>query len=177
MERYAHSHTGKQVITWDHFGKMCQELAKKIQADFIPDIVVGIVKAGVLPGVVIASLFRKDFYTIKLSRRSNDRVVHARPILFVPVTDSVFGKKILLVDEISITGETLKMAKEEILNKQAKEVRTATMFVHSYSFKPDWFALESDALIINPWDHYVLNDFGELTVHPEYVEEDFPDKN
>lgn len=171
MDSYKHEHSGRTVITWDYFGQLCKDLALKINAEYQPDVVVGVVKAGVLPGAVIASLFRKDFYTIKLSRRSNDKVVHARPILFVPITESVNGKKVLLVDEISVTGETLKMAKEEVLGKQAKEVRTATLFVHSDSFKPDWFALESDAMIVNPWDQYVIDEAGRLTIHPEYIGE------
>ncbi len=177
MQSYEHKHEGELIITWEMFGKLAQDLAKKIHKDYKPDVVVGIVKAGVIPGAVISSLFRKDFYTIKLSRRSNDKVVYPRPILFVPITDSVYGKKVLLVDEISVTGETLKLAKEEVMSKQAKEVRTATLFVHTYSYKPDWYALESDAMIINPWDRYVLNEKGELEIHPEYKTGQFPDKN
>lgn len=177
MDSYEHKHTGTVEIGWEEFGRMCQQLALAINQDYKPDMVVGVAKAGVMPGVVIASLFRKDFYTIKLSRRSNDRVVHARPILFVPITDSVYGKKVLLVDEISVTGETLKMASKEVLDKQAKEVRTATLFVHTYSFKPDYHALESDAMIINPWDKNVIDESGHLAIHPEYTQEAFPDKN
>jgi len=177
MQTYRHEHKGKTVFTWERFGELCKKLAREIHSQYQPDVVVGIVKAGVIPGVVIASLFRKDFYTIKLSRRSNDRVVHARPILFVPITESVYGKKVLLVDEISITGETMKMAKKEVLDKQAKEVKTATLYVHSFSYKPDWYGLESDAMIINPWDHYILNDKGEFVEHPEYANEEFPDRN
>jgi uncharacterized protein len=160
---------GQLTITWDWFGQLCVELGKKINEQYKPDIIVGVVKAGVLPAVVISSLFRKDFYTIKISRRKNDRIVHARPILFVPINDSVYGKKVLVVDEISLTGETLEMAKKEILDKQAREVRTATLFVHSDGFKPDWFALETKSKVIKPWDQFIFDQSGELEIHPEYT--------
>ena len=50
------------------------------------------------------------------------------------------------------------------------KVETATLFVHSYSLKGDYFALESDAFILNPWDYWVLEN-GRLVVHPGYQEE------
>lgn len=177
MDSVEHKHTGRLEITWEDFGRMCRELALKIKNDFEPDIIVGVAKAGVIPGAVMSSLFRKDLYTIKISRRKNDRIVHARPLLFVPVTDSVHGKKVLIVDEISVTGQTLKIASDEVMSKAAKEVRTATLFIHSNSFRPHYYALESDAMIINPWDHYIIDENNQIAVHPDYLEENFPEKN
>lgn len=177
MDSYVHEHKGKVEVSWDDFGKMCRDLALKINKEYQPDVVVGVAKAGVIPGVVIASMFRKDFYTIKISRRKNDQVVHARPILFVPITDSVYGKKVLVVDEICVTGQTMQIAKKEVMSKHAKEVRSASMFIHSFSFKPDYYAMETDAMIVNPWDRYVISDEGGLKMHPEYVEEESPEEN
>ncbi len=157
----------KEIINWDQFGELCEKLALKVREDFEPDLVVGIVKAGVLPGAVIASLFRKDFYTIKLSRRKNDRIIHARPILFVPISDSVYGKKILLVDWITRSGETLKMARQEILNKQAREVKTCTLFTKPGGWQPDWSIHESEDLIVCPWNRSVIEE-GKLVPHPDY---------
>jgi hypothetical protein len=170
MDSYNHGHKGRLEVGWEDFGRLCREMAVKIHSQFQPDVVVGVARAGVMPGVVLASMFRKDFYVIKLSRRVNDRVVHARPILFVPITESVHDKKVLLVDEICVTGQTLDMACQEVLSKQAAQVRTATLFVHSHSKKPDFFGLETDDMIVNPWDHYVIGEDGKLEIHPEYLE-------
>lgn len=157
----------KRLISWEEFGQMCNQLALSIHKDYNPDIVVGIVKAGVLPGAVIASLFRKDFYTIKISRRQNDRVVHARPILFVPITDSVYSKKVLIVDWITCSGDTLNMAVQEVENKQAKEVRTCTLFVNPESYRPHWFSMETGSNIVCPWNQFVIE--GDVLIpHPEY---------
>jgi len=167
MTEKAETSVKKEMISWQKFGDLCNELALKILKDYQPDIIIGIVKAGVFPGAVIASLFRKDFYTIKLSRRHDDRVIHARPILFVPISNSVYGKKVLLVDWITRTGETLLMAKEEVENKQVSEVRTCTLFAKPDGFKPDWYMHESDSLIVCPWNRFVIED-GKLAPHPEY---------
>lgn len=159
--------TEEVKITWEDFDRLCKEMALRIWKEYQPDIIVGVVNAGVLPGVIMSNLFQKDFYTIKLSRRKAGRIVRDHPTLFVPVTDSVHNKKVLLVDEICITGETLTLAKEATLNKLASEVKTCALFVRSDSTKPDWFALQTDAKIVAPWNHYVINEEGALEVNPE----------
>lgn len=158
----------KLKITWDDFDQLCKDLSLKINKCYEPDIVVGVVKAGVIPGAVLSSLLRKDFYTIKISRRQGDKIIRDKPHLFVPVTDSVHGKKVLLVDEISITGDTLSLAKEHLLSKLAKEVKTCALFVSPGSPKPDWFALEDAAKIIAPWDCCTIKD-GKIEINPEYL--------
>ncbi len=62
------------------------------------------------------------------------------------------------------------MAREAILARGAREVRTATLMVHGGSQRPDWYALDTDALILVPWDLKVIQD-GEWILHPEFREE------
>jgi hypothetical protein len=169
-DSYEHGHLGVLKLTWDDVMRLCRELAVQIQTEFDPDQIVGIAKAGVIPAAILASMLRKDFYPIRLSRREKDRVVRGRPRLLVPLTDDVRGKKVLIVDEISATGETLKLAVQEAKKKGARKVKTATLYVHSDSFKPNWYGMLSDDLIVQPWDFEVLKD-GKFVIHPEYQEE------
>ena len=47
-------------LTWEVFGEFCRALAVKVaQSGYQPDIVVGIAKAGVIPGAVIAAILRR----------------------------------------------------------------------------------------------------------------------
>src|SRR5437868_14639411 len=62
---------GALELTWDVFGELCRALAVKVaQSGYAPDLVVGIAKAGVIPGAVIASMLGCDFYSMKISRDS-----------------------------------------------------------------------------------------------------------
>jgi hypoxanthine phosphoribosyltransferase len=166
---YDHRHTGVTEITWERFGELCKELALAV-APYDPEIVVGIAKGGVLPAAVVASMLRREFYPIRLSRRHDDRIVRDQPVFLSPMPEAVAGKRVLIVDEISATGETLRLAREEAMRLGATEVRTATLFVHASSHRPDYFVLQTDDLILNPWDHLVLEG-GRFVVHPEYREE------
>jgi hypoxanthine phosphoribosyltransferase len=169
MVSYEHRHTGVTEITWERFGELCKELALAVAA-YDPEIVVGIAKGGVLPGAVLASLLRREFYPIRLSRRHDDRVVRDEPALLSPVPEAVAGKRVIIIDDIAVTGETLRLAAREALRLGAMIVKTAALFVHGVSQRPDYFVLDTDDLILNPWDRLVLEG-GGFVVHPEYQQE------
>ena len=48
------------------------------------------------------------------------------------------------------------------------DVRTATSFVRPGGYRPNYFAMESDQLIVYPWDRQVVTD-GELVTAPLYA--------
>jgi hypoxanthine phosphoribosyltransferase len=169
MTSYDHRHAGVTKITWVRFGELCKELALAVAA-YDPEIVVGIAKGGVLPAAVLASLLRREFYPVRLSRRHDDRIVRDRPVLLSPMPKAVAGKRVIVIDDIAVTGETLRLAVQEALRLGATAAKTATLFVHSDSQRPDYFVLETDDLILNPWDYLVLEG-GRFVVNPEYQKE------
>ena len=122
---YDHHHTGVTEITWARFGELCKQLALAVAA-YDPEIIVGIAKGGVLPAAVLASLLRREFYPIRLSRRHDDRIVRDRPALLTPMPAAVDGKRVIVVDDIAVKGETLRLAAQEALRLGAAAVKTAT---------------------------------------------------
>jgi hypothetical protein len=82
---------------------------------------------------------------------------------------AVAGRRVLIVDEISSSGETLRMAREKVIAMGAAGVRTATLYAHTWGIDAaDYIGLVSDALLMNPWDREVLVN-GEFAFHPEYA--------
>ena len=73
----------------------------------------------------------------------------------------------LLVDEIATSGDTLRLALAAIRDIDPSEVRTATSFARTKGYKADYFALETDATIIFPWDRKVFEG-DRLVVNPRY---------
>jgi len=165
---YDREHRDVLQLSWDDVMDMCRELAASIKAEFDPDLVVGIAKGGVIPAVIIASMLRLDFFPARFSRRRRDMVVREKPEVLVPLTDDVRNKRVLVVDSVSATGETLRLAVGEAKKKGARKVKTAALYIHATSWRPTWYALESDALVMNPWDLEVLSQ-GKFVMHPEYI--------
>jgi hypoxanthine phosphoribosyltransferase len=156
-------------LSWEMFGELCRALALRVARDFEPDLVVGIARAGVIPGAVVASILRKDFYALTISRREGGEVVRDRPAVLSAAPLQCRGKRVLLVDEITSSGETLRLGLASIRDLSPKEVRTATSFTRPRGFKPDFTALETDATIIFPWDRKIYEG-AELVVNPRYEE-------
>jgi hypoxanthine phosphoribosyltransferase len=170
VKSYDHVHAAELAITWEELGSLSGALALQV-APFDPEVVVGIAKGGVIPGATVASILRREFYPIRLSRRYNDEVVREHPeVLVGPQAEAVRDKRVLVIDEIAVSGETLQMAVDLLRQAGAAEVRTATLYVHGQSWRPDYFVVETDALIVNPWDREVLKN-GEMVPHPEYETE------
>ena len=156
-------------LSWEMFGELCRALAFKVARDFGPEVVVGIARAGAIPAAVIASILRVDFYSMKISRKEGDTQVRERPAVLSAAPPQATGKRVLLVDEIATSGDTLRLGLAAIRDVGPREVRTATSFVRPRSYKPDYFALETNQIIIFPWDRKIFEG-DQLVVNPRYEE-------
>lgn len=167
---YRHEHVGVLDLTWEVLGRLCHELVEKILAEYAPEVVVGVAKGGVVPGVVIASALRVNFFPIKLSRRDNEKRVRDQPQVLVPAGDYVRGQRVLLVDDMCVTRRTLVAAQAALEPFAPARVRYASLAVHEFSEMPDWFALKTNALILFPWEKGVFTNGGWQLI-PEYQQE------
>jgi len=151
-------------VDWPFFGELCRGLALRVaRSDFDPEIVVGIAKAGVIPGAVIASILQRDFASMAVTRQETDR----RPTLVTAPPPSVRGRRVLVVDETCDSGDTLKLALSVIREHRPAEVRSAVSFCTS-KYQPDFYALSTESFIILPWDRDIIVD-GELVMRPDYA--------
>ena len=155
-------------LDWAMFGELCRALALKVARDYDPDIILGIERAGVIPAAVIASILDVDFYTLKIGRRGEEQV-RQRPEVFSAVPPQVQGRRILIVDEITTSGDTMRLALAAVRGAHPEEVRTATSFARTTGYQPDYSALTMDAEVIFPWDRQVIEE-DELVVNPRYRE-------
>lgn len=79
----------------------------------------------------------------------------------------VQGKRVLIVDEITSSGDTMRLALAAVRDQRPAEVRTATSFARTSGYKPDYTALTMDAEVVFPWDRKVFEG-DELVVNPRY---------
>ena len=153
--------------SWEMFGELCRALALRVAREYRPDVVIGIGRTGAIPGAIVASILRVDFHSVKISRRDDEGIELERPAVFSQVPLEVQDQRVLIVDEISTSGDTLRLAIAAVRDVGPAEIRTATSFVRPQGFKPDFHALETDATVIFPWDRKVF-DGNELVVNPLY---------
>jgi len=135
-------------VDWPFFGELCRGLALKVWKDFEPELVVGIARAGVVPGAVIASMLRRDFASITLRRAQEGEA----PSLISRPTMSPRGRKVLLVDGTCDGGDTMRLALSVMKEEGATQVKTAVVF-RTGEYTPDFHSVRQVAQIILPWDH------------------------
>jgi len=171
LESYEHTHSGVLNIRWQDVMRICRHLVEKVHHEFHPEVVVGIGKGGVIPGAIIASMLRINFFPLRITRREDDRVIRSQPALLDHIpTDLVRERRILVTDDIVVTGDTLRVAVDECWACGATDVKTAALYVHPGGARPDWFGVESEHLIIQPWDALVFSD-GRWHLNEEYAHE------
>jgi hypoxanthine phosphoribosyltransferase len=140
---------------WDDIYEMLIDIALRIKrSGFEADFIVGVARGGWAPGRILSDLLRNactanvkiEFY-VGLGKTAR------KPMITQPVSEDVSGKKVLVVDDVSDTGESLKAARDHVLERGASDVRTVTVyFKPDSSFKPDFFANSTADWIIFPWE-------------------------
>jgi len=71
------------------------------------------------------------------------------------------------VDETCDSGNTMRLALNEVRSHRPVEVRTAVSF-KTGPYQPDYHAFETENFIILPWDREIIQN-GELVVRPDYA--------
>ncbi len=131
-------------MNWDQFDKEIRELGRKI--DFSPDVVIGVVRGGVVPAAVLARMLKvRDIRVVKVRHVGSGRKVDDE-------APEVSGMKVLLVEDMLETGKSLQTAKEYFESKGA-EVKTACIYTMKKStVTPDYSLREIPEVVPFPWE-------------------------
>ncbi len=137
-------------VSWDEFERMSKELAERVKGKV--DVVVGILRGGYFPAHMIAETLGLEVYVIRYKSYVKTRKV-GKPILVLPLIGDVSGKRVLLVDDICDTGDTIKAAKELLKQYNPSDVKVATLFIKpSCEEVPEFWIEKSDEWVEFPWE-------------------------
>lgn len=144
-----------EAPTWNQIYKMLLNLADKIVENrFKPDIIVGVSRGGWPPARVLSDLLDiPNLANVRVEFYLGVAETNKEPILTQPVSVSVTGRTVLIVDEVADTGKSLKLVKEHIVEQGAREVKIATLYYKPWSIvKPDYYAKETSVWVVFPWE-------------------------
>ena len=141
--------------SWDEIYDMLVNLAIKIkETGFKPDLIVGVSRGGWVPGRILSDLLANTHTAnIKIEFYVGINKTARKPVVTQPISEDISKKKILVVDDVADTGESLLVALDHIRERGAGEVRTVTVYYKPHSkFKPDFFAETTSNWIVFPWE-------------------------
>jgi len=145
----------REVLGWLEFGDASRDLAHDVLASgFEPEVVVAIARGGLLLagsiayalGVKSCGALNVEFYT-GVGERLKD------PVVLPPMLDeqSLVGKRVLLVDDVSDSGRTLDMVMQ-LLKAGGADVRSIVLFTKPGTLhEPDYTWRRTPLWITFPW--------------------------
>ena len=140
---------------WDEVYAMLLDLALRIRrSGFKADLIVGVSRGGWAPARIFSDLLENTrTANIKIEFYTGLAKTAIKPIVTQPISDVIAGKNALVVDDVSDTGESLKVALDHLLKMGAASVKTVTIYYKPRSvFKPDFYATLTSDWIIFPWE-------------------------
>ncbi len=145
----------REILTWEAFGTASRELAAAVvDSGFRPDLIMSITRGGMLPaGALSYAMGIKNLHIINVEFYTGVNTRLEMPVFLPPVPAAVdlSAKKVLVVDDVADTGETLRMVRD-FCAEHVAETRTAVLYEKSQSVvKCDYVWKRTDEWISFPW--------------------------
>lgn len=145
-----------ELISWSGVQKMCLRLAGLIRTSgFYPDMVVAIGRGGYVPARLVCDyLDIMELTSIKIEHYLSGSSRQKQAIIRYPLCTDIGNQRVLLVDDVNDSGDTLKVAVQHLQAMRPSEIRTAVMHQKIISdFSVDYYARKviKWRWLIYPW--------------------------
>jgi uncharacterized protein len=144
-----------EAPSWDKIYDMTLGLAKQIRSsDFSPEVIVGVSRGGWPPARIMSDLLEnQNVANMKVVFYKDIGERNKKPVIIQPVTAPVKGKRVLVVDDVSDTGHSLKAVYEHLRTKGVRDIRVCTLYLKPGSvFTPQYYAKKTSKWVIFPWE-------------------------
>jgi len=146
-----------EVPEWSEIYDACIELADQIKrSSFNPEIIVGVARGGWIPARILSDLLGNTYVaSMKVEFYKDVAETAKKPVISQQVSTHVEGKRVLVVDDVADTGESLKTVRQNLLDRGASQVKIATLHYKPQSvLRPDFYVKETSAWIVYPHERY-----------------------
>ena len=145
-----------EILSWMRVVRDAKSLSKMIKdSGYNPDIVVAIGRGGYVPARIICDyLLIRDLTSIKVEHWGIAATQTEKAVIKFPLCTDIKDRSVLLVDDITDTGETLRVSRDHLKGFNPKEVRTAVLMHKTCSaIVPDYFVnkVVKWRWVIFPW--------------------------
>ncbi len=134
---------------------MLLDLAVRVRVSgYSPEVIVGVSRGGWPPARVMSDLLQNsNLANIKVEFYTDIGVRTEKPRITQPVTSNVVGKRVLVVDDVSDTGHSLRIVVNHLRRNRVEDLRVCTLYLKPKSvFRPDFFTKVTRKWVIFPWE-------------------------
>ena len=166
-----------ELVSWGEVYRLSALLVRQVKdAGYRPDVVIAIARGGYVPARLVCDFLDiYDLTSVRISHYTAGSSKDETARLSSPLCVEIKGLRVLLVDDITDTGDTIEVALQHIRESGPAEIKTAVLQHKKQStLQPDFYAktLIKWRWIIYPWA--VVEDVGgflrAMPVLPESIE-------
>ncbi len=144
--------------TWESIFSKSVTLAEKLNERSPKgfDCIVGVSRGGLVLTRIMSDLLEiQDVMITKSEYYSDLGERRKKPVITQKIQGNIFHKKVLLLDDVADTGQSLVEIERYLESKRPKELIVATLYIKPWSkVIPDYYVNKTDAGIIFPWERF-----------------------
>lgn len=142
-----------EKISWTQLERDCLELYKSKLKNLKVDRIISISRGGTVVSRIFSDLLNNTPISHITISSYNGMVKQSIPLVTeFPKTDFK-NQTILIIDEVSDTGATFKIAEKHLRSHNPKKIYTLSTYIKPHTtYKPDFWQRNIDAWIIFPYD-------------------------
>lgn len=146
-------------LGWEEIQSLAEVVSEQIgESEFRPGIIVAVSRGGFAPARILSDqLMVQRLTCVQIEYYTGVNQTKLTPRLVFPLNADVSDSRVLIVDDVSDTGTSIKMAMDHVSERGVLDIRSATLHVKPWTtFRPDYFAAEVDTWIVYPWERYEM---------------------
>lgn len=149
------------LVSWKDIDRWADTLAQEVlSGSGAPETIVGLTRGGWVPSRLLADRLEvKHLAALRAQHWGVTATPNGNAEITEGLTTSVKGRKVLVVDDITDTGESLDLAMEHVRTKEPLTLESATLLHISHStYVPTYYAedvpKEKWAWFVFPWNYW-----------------------
>ena len=134
-----------KLVTYDEISKWTLDVSRQIRdSECQPTVIIGLTRGGWVPARLLCDhLHVKKLYAIKTEHWGITANQDGKALLTQELNANIEDENVLIVDDITDTGESLKLARNHVDALRPKEVRTAALLHITHSrTEPDFYSVK-----------------------------------
>lgn len=148
-----------ELVSWERASALAGMLANRVlDSGYAPDLVIAVARGGYVPARIVCDCMllgelasiKVEHWGIAARRSGGARIAHPLPI-------GIGGRKVLVVDDVTDTGDTMAVILEYLHSLSPSEVKVGVLHHKTSSrFVPDYMAeVQTEwRWIVYPWAVY-----------------------
>ncbi len=144
-----------ELYSWQDFGDHVLALARKIiESGETFDRLIALAKGGTAIARPLADLCDiQELSSIQIEFYTGIAKTAKIPVITQSLPVKIKDERVLVIDDIADSGETLILATNYIRQHGVRDLHTATLVTKSWTkFQPDYSYHQTDAWVVFPWE-------------------------